>query len=82
MNVEIRTETPIFLSGNICFEISVFCLCSVESTLCNLLLLTLPGGVAAHLLLPRLRGAGEREARAGDTNTLQRQLQPAGGGSG
>jgi hypothetical protein len=29
MNVEIGTETPIFLSGNICFEISVFCLCSV-----------------------------------------------------
>ncbi len=48
----------------------------------NLLFLTLPGGVAAHLLLPRLRGAGEREARAEDTNTLQRQLQPAGEGSG
>jgi hypothetical protein len=31
MNVEIGTETPIFLSGNICFEISVFCLCSVVS---------------------------------------------------
>jgi hypothetical protein len=29
MNVETGTETPIFLSGNICFEIAVFCLCSV-----------------------------------------------------
>jgi hypothetical protein len=30
MNVEIGTGTLIFLFWNICFKISVFCLCSVE----------------------------------------------------
>jgi hypothetical protein len=29
MNVEIGTETRYLFSGNICFKISVFCLCSV-----------------------------------------------------
>ncbi len=33
MNVEIGTETPIFLFWDYLFEISVFCLCSVTSRL-------------------------------------------------
>jgi len=32
MNVEIGTETRYSFSGNICFDIPVFCLCSAEIT--------------------------------------------------